>query len=92
MKARTKDESFIVNLYQEVVRLGDESAFVDRYVIGTKTGLQKKAVDTICVLLGQANFIKKKGSNDISITPHGIKLVKRFLKKMFPPLPVSACN
>ena len=39
-------------------------------------GLQKKAVDTICVLLAQANFIKKKSATEIAITLNGIELAQ----------------
>ncbi len=73
-KARTKDESFIVKLYEEAQKLPDINDPQDRYTIGQMVGLQKKAVDTICVLLAQANFIKKKGDVDIAITSNGIEL------------------
>lgn len=74
--ARTKDESFMVRLYEESSLLGDMDEPLNRYTIGQLVGLQAKAVDTICNLLAQANFIKKHGKLDITITPHGIKLVK----------------
>ncbi len=75
-KARTKDESFMVRLHMEALKLPEIDDPLDRYVIGELVGLNKKAVDTICVLLGQANFIKKHGPIDISITPNGIRLVE----------------
>ncbi|WP_068470202.1 hypothetical protein [Candidatus Protochlamydia phocaeensis] len=75
-RARTKDESFIIRLYEEASKLPDIEDPLDRYVIGTAVGLQKNAVDTICNLLAKANFIKKHGNVDISITENGIKLVK----------------
>jgi hypothetical protein len=74
--ARTKDESFMVRLYEESSLLDDMNEPLNRYTIGQLVGLQAKAVDTICNLLAQANFIKKHGKLDITITPHGIKLVK----------------
>lgn len=74
-KARTKDESFMLRLYDEASKLPDIEDPVDRYQIGNSIGLHPKAVDTICNLLAQANFIKKQGKIEISITPHGIKLV-----------------
>lgn len=75
-KARTKDESFMLKLYEEASKLPDIDDPLDRYVIGEMVGLHKKAVDTICVLLAQANFIKKHGPVEISITPNGIRLVE----------------
>ena len=75
-RARTKDETFMLRLYEEASKLPSIEDPVDRYRIGTLAGLHPKAVDTICVLLGQANFIKKHSKTDIAITPHGIKLVE----------------
>jgi predicted transcriptional regulator len=72
---RTKDESFMLRLYDEAAKIKDFDAAFDRYRIGQFVGLQPKAVDTICVLLAQANFIKKNGPTEISITPQGIRLV-----------------
>lgn len=74
-RAKTKDEMFMLRLYEEASKLDDIGEPLDRYMIGILAGLQPKGVDTICVLLAQANFIKKHGPVDISITPHGMKLV-----------------
>jgi hypothetical protein len=78
--ARTKDEFFLVCLYQEARKLPDLEDPLDRYAIGTLAGLHKTAVDTICVLLMKTNFIKKHGQVEISITPHGMKLAEQLLK------------
>ena len=74
--SRTKDERFMMRLYEEAAKRGDMDEPLDRYVIGSLIGIQPKAVDTICNLLAQANFIKKHSKNDVSITPHGMKLVE----------------
>lgn len=73
---RTKDETFMLRLYETVSKQADMEDPVDRYTIGQQAGLQKKAVDTICNLLAQANFIKKQGDAEISITQNGVRLVK----------------
>ena len=75
-RARTKDESFMIRLYAEASKQPDIDDPLDRYEIGRLVGLHPKAVDTICNLLAQANFIKKRSETEISITPHGIKLVE----------------
>lgn len=75
-RARTKDETFMLRLFDEASKLSSIEDPVDRYAIGKLAGLHPKAVDTICVLLGQANFIKKHSKTEISITPQGIKLVE----------------
>lgn len=78
---RTKDESFMLRLYEEALRRGNVEEPMDRYLIGQSVGLQKTATDTICKLLGQANFIKKRGDVDIYITPQGIRLVQQLTNK-----------
>ncbi|WP_042282683.1 hypothetical protein [Candidatus Protochlamydia sp. R18] len=75
-RARTKDEMFMMRLYEEALKQEEIEDPIDRYQIGKLAGLQKTAVDTICNLLAQANFIKKKNVSDISITPHGAKLAE----------------
>lgn len=81
-RATTKDEKFMICLFEEASKLSDFDASFDRYQIGARVGLQAKAVETICVLLAQANFIKKRSVNEVSITPHGIKLVERILNEL----------
>lgn len=80
-RAKTKDEMFMLRLYEEASKQSDIEDSVDRYYIGTLAGLQPKAVDAICNLLSQANFIKKHGKIEISITSHGVKLVENIRLK-----------
>lgn len=79
-KSRTKDESFMVKLHEEASKLPDIYDPLDRYQIGEMIGMQKKGVDTICVLLAQANFIKKHGPVDVALTPNGIRLVEAIIE------------
>lgn len=72
---RTKDESFMLKLYEEALKQPAIDKPIDKYHIGESVGLQKTATDTICNLLAQANFIKKEGLKNVSLTPHGIKLI-----------------
>jgi hypothetical protein len=78
---RTKDESFMLRLYEEASKQADVEEPLNRYHIGQLIGLQKKATDTICQTLMQTNFIKKQGLEDISLTPHGIKLIEQMKGK-----------
>jgi Mn-dependent DtxR family transcriptional regulator len=75
-KGQTKDESFMRRLYQEASKKESIDEPIDRYVIGGLIGLQKKAVDTICNNLAQANFIKKEGDSEVSLTPQGLRLIQ----------------
>lgn len=80
-RATTKDEKFILRLFEEASKKADLEEPIDRYYIGKLVSLHPKAVDTICNLLAQANFIKKHGKVEISITPHGVKLVENIKLK-----------
>jgi hypothetical protein len=77
----TKDEKFILKLYEIVTKANDMDLAVSRYEIGNALGLQKRGVDTTCVLLGQANFIKKAGDVDIRLTKQGEQLALRLLEE-----------
>lgn len=75
----TKDENYLISLFEEAQATGDEENAVDRYLAGRRAGLNPKAVDTICKLLIQANFVKKSSEAEVYLTPHGLKLVLRLL-------------
>ncbi len=80
MKSHTADERFVLTLYK-ITAEGEPETPYNRYDIGDKAGLQHTAVNTICKLLIQANFIVKgrAGGDDIILTPHGEKLARRLL-------------
>ena len=75
----TKDESYVISLYEEALASGNVENPIDRYQAGQRAGLHPKAVDTICRLIIQANFVKKAGEVEILLTPHGIELAQRLL-------------
>ena len=80
MKYKTKDEKFIIGMYQAALELGDIESPVNRYQVGDKLGLYVKGVDTICQMLLQANFVKKGGLDDLCLTAHGVNLVKELME------------
>lgn len=74
---RTKDEAFMLKLHEESLKQHKEIEVpLNKYAIGEMIGMQKTAVETITNLLAQANFIRKHGPNEVSITPHGLKLIQ----------------
>lgn len=77
--ARTKEEKFLVAVYEAAMALGDFSHEVNKYTIGQNIGLHPRGIDTICNQLAQANFIKKRGQEDVTITTNGLNLVKEIL-------------
>lgn len=74
-KPYTKDENFLIALYEMALSKGDLETPFDRYVVGQRASITEKGVNAISKLLLRANFIKKKDENEIYLTPHGIKLV-----------------
>jgi len=77
--SRTKDESFLLRLYDVVIQHEDIYGPVDRYEIGHAIGLHPKGVETICKTLLRTNFIKQDHDDPhlITITQNGIKLAKQ---------------
>ena len=74
---RTKDENYMLSLYEEAEKLGNLESPIDRYQAGRAAHISPKGADTICRLLIQANFIKKAGEDEVYLTPHGIKFVQQ---------------
>ncbi|MCE2983863.1 MAG: hypothetical protein LW832_09895 [Parachlamydia sp.] len=76
-QASTKDELFLLCLYEEALKQPNLDDPLDRYAVGKLAGLQSRGVNAICKLLLKANFIKKEGESGIYITPHGVKLAEK---------------
>lgn len=75
----TKDERFVMCLYENAQKTGDLESSFNRYLIGQQISMQEKGVDAICKLLVQANFVKKDGLDDIYLTVRGVALAERLL-------------
>ncbi len=80
-KATTKDELFLVKLYQMASQLGGPFEEIDRYAIGRAIGQNDKGINAISRLLAQANFIKNGEGNAVYLTPHGLNLVHQLLEQ-----------
>jgi hypothetical protein len=80
-KATTKDELFLLKLYEMACAIGGPEEEIDRYVIGRAIGQNTKGVNAIATLLAQANFVKKGDGDSLYLTPHGIKLVMQIAKE-----------
>lgn len=81
-KAKTPDERFILSAYEMAMAAGEFDSNLDRYEVGRKVGLHPKAVDAICKLLVQANFIKKSSETEIYLTKNGEALALRLLEEI----------
>lgn len=80
-KSTTKDELFLLKLYEMSCLIGGPEEDIDRYAIGRAIGQNTKGVETIVNLLAQTNFIKKGEDNLVRLTPHGLWLVTEISKE-----------
>ena len=76
MKSHTKDEKYLILLYDLASATGDPFAECDMYSVGAPLGLHERTVDNIVKLLAQTNFIRKRSGTLIALTPHGEALVR----------------
>jgi len=76
----TKDERFLVTLYETAEREGDVFTPINRHKIAKMIGLQERATYTITRSLLQTNFIKKSGEIDVFLTPNGERIVLGILE------------
>jgi Mn-dependent DtxR family transcriptional regulator len=75
----TKDERYLIKLYQEALQSGSALNLKDRYKIGQYLGLSDKVVKGMVKVLQQANFVKLVDENLIHLTPHGENLAKKLI-------------
>ena len=74
-KRITKDEQFLMRLYDEGAKKGDPFLEMDAYHVGQLIGQNDKSVKNIVRMLTQTNFIKQKDGNLVYITKQGENLV-----------------
>jgi Mn-dependent DtxR family transcriptional regulator len=75
----TKDEKYLIKLYEEAKKSGNPTNHKDRYKIGEMLGLSDKVVNGMMNGFVQANFVKKIEERGVQLTPHGVKLVLALL-------------
>lgn len=74
-KGTTKDELFLLKLYQLASKRGDPQEAIDRFEVGRAIGLNDKGSNVIARDLAQANFVKKGDGDAVYLTDHGLRLV-----------------
>lgn len=77
---RTKDEYFLIALYEMAQAAGDLEAAFDKYAVGEKGGVSQKAVDAISRQCMRTNFIRKASETAVYLTPNGCRLVEALLE------------
>ncbi len=75
----TKDEKFLMALYENTKDREDPEEPVDGYAIGATIGMATRQVDAICTQLMRANFIKRVDKHFVYLTPHGVKLTESLI-------------
>ena len=80
-KARTKEERYMLALYEETLRQEDEEAEIDRVLIGDIIGINPPSVENICKGLMRSNFIRFHEAGRISLTSQGRRLVFLLLEE-----------
>lgn len=80
-KATTKDELFLVKLYEMAREQGDHYAPFDRFQIARAIGQNDRGGNVIARDLAQANFVKKADGDEVRLTDHGLKLVRMLLNE-----------
>ena len=78
-KSTTKDELFLLKLYEMALKLGDAQAPLDRFVVGRAIGQNDRGANVIARDLAQANFVKKGNEDAVGLTEHGLRLVRHLL-------------
>lgn len=80
-KAMTKDEIFVLKLYDLSMQLGGPHEQIDCLEIARSIGQNTKGAQVIARDLAQANFIKKAEGNRVYLTDHGVKLVLQIMEQ-----------
>jgi hypothetical protein len=80
-KSTTKDELFLLKLYEMAISLGSPEEEVDLFAIGRAIGQNDKGAAVIVRHLAQANFVKKGEGDSVYLTPHGLQLVMQIAKE-----------
>lgn len=80
-KAMTKDEIFVLKLYELAMQLGTPYELIDCLEIAKAIGQNTKGAQVIARDLAQANFIKKAEDNRVYLTDHGLKLVDQIIEQ-----------
>ncbi|MBS0630046.1 MAG: hypothetical protein JSS30_07500 [Verrucomicrobia bacterium] len=75
----SKEEHYLLKLYELASAKGDPKGQVDRHVVGEAIGEHTKATDNIVQLLTKNNLTKKEGDIMIHLTDFGLKYVKENL-------------
>lgn len=76
----TKEERFIVTVFQMASELGDPEHEIPAEEIGATLGItKKKSILNLYKMCAQANFCKRTREDEIYLTPEGVNLAQTLL-------------
>ena len=78
MSKRTKDESFLIKLYEYAQNQGDLNLEINYQELGKELTFKENMTKVIVRDLTQANFIQKVDKSTIKLTERGIHLAQKF--------------
>lgn len=78
-KKQSKEEQFLLRLYEFASKKGGPQTEVDRYEVGEIIGQRTKQADHTVQVLTKNGLIEKTDEKLICLTDFGLKFVKNYL-------------
>lgn len=78
-KKTSKEEQYLLALYQMASANGGPQSEVDRYKVGEAIGESPKGVDHTVQMLTKNGMTKKTDERMVHLTDFGLKFVKQYL-------------
>lgn len=79
--SHTKDEKFLIRLYELTKASGVEDHLMDPYDVGRSIHFSPILVETLCKTLRRTNFIRYESNGLIYLTSNGIALAEELLQE-----------
>lgn len=73
---KSKEELFVLKLYEAACKVGDPQALIDRYIIGRQVGAHTKGADHTVQLLVKNGFLKRSEESLVYLTERGVALAR----------------
>ncbi len=77
----TKDERYLVKLFELALKRGDLFEEINMYEVGRAMGQNDRSVENIVRMLAQSNFLKKGQGNNVYLTKQGEAYVESLSAK-----------
>lgn len=76
---RSKEERFLLHMYEMAKKSGDPQNEVDRYAVGRLVGEHTRGVDNTVQMLSKNGLLKKGEGSAIHLSPSGLHYVEENL-------------